>query len=501
MWLPALLASPPVHALRPIGLLSFFYLIVSLGLDYAGRLQRSLPSYGLPLAFSLILSLNFLINGYDYFQRWAKQPEVYQEYNGPLLDLTGQLLTLSEGYDVLIPFHLYVHPTTRFLLRSYFPEVTSGRPKLTRPRQFVLLPQPFPLLYVGNIPESTALVLLTRSASGPGAAYVSRPPRAEEQTALKALLADSTAHPFTDRLGRDLAFFLPLAEAEPLLTALFDPTPLRTVDLNWANLARLTGYELTPNPAQPGQPLTLTLYWQSLTDKTFDHKLFLQIIDTAGNPYNQWESDAFREDMYRWRPTGLLPTQHTLWLGPDMPPGPYLIRLGFFDKQSGQRLPLYRPGRPALDQVQLGLFYVSAAGPDPGQPASPLSADFGGVISLTGVSLPPLPPVSPAALPISLTWQARQPTAQPYTLFLQLLAENGQVVSGWDRQPFNGLYPTDLWSPAETLTDTFLLPLPEAGLPPGPYRLITGFYDGTTGQRLPVVTGGDFVVIAEFALE
>jgi hypothetical protein len=43
--------------------------------------------------------------------------------------------------------------------------------------------------------------------------------------------------------------------------------------------------------------------------------------------------------------------------------------------------------------------------------------------------------------------------------------------------------------------------LPETGLPPGNYRLISGFYDVSTGQRLPVDTGGDFAELAEFVVE
>jgi hypothetical protein len=102
---------------------------------------------------------------------------------------------------------------------------------------------------------------------------------------------------------------------------------------------------------------------------------------------------------------------------------------------------------------------------------------------------------------VTFHWQALQPTDRPYTVFLQLLDEQGQVVSSWDSQPFNGLYPTSLWSPGETIADTFALSLPETGLPPGRYHLIAGFYDVGSGQRLPVATGGDFAELARFSVE
>jgi hypothetical protein len=141
-----------------------------------------------------------------------------------------------------------------------------------------------------------------------------------------------------------------------------------------------------------------------------------------------------------------------------------------------------------LDQVQLGLFYVTDDGTDPRVPETPLSANFADSINLMGTTFN----LQPSTLPVTFHWQALRPTDRPYTVFLQLLDERGQVVSGWDGQPFSGLYPTTLWSPGEIIVDTFLLPLPSPGLPPGSYRLVTGFYDFDTGQRLPVVGGRDF---------
>lgn len=538
MWLPALLASPPVHALRPVGLLPFYYVVVALGSYMAARwLGAVVPAVGGLTRAAVagwllagLVCLNGLVNFYDYFWRWAGRPEVYQEYNGPLVDLTRQLIDVSESQDVLIPFHLYVHPTTRYLLGPSFTEVPGPPPSLRRPLAMLLVPDNFQLLYVGNIPASPAMVLLTRDEAGRGRAYVSRPPRAGEQLALDRLLVSLEARlePMNDRLGRTVAHLLSLPpSAAQLLGPLFDPQPLRTVSLTWAAeepAIRLVGYEVTPELARPGEPVLVSLYWQSLTDQAFDERLFLQLIDGAGRPVNQWEGSAVQEDMYRWRPAGLLASRHMLWLGPDTPPGPYLLRLGFFDPNSGQRLPV-RTGElagstVAPDQVQLGLFYVTTGDLDPRQPALPLSATFGDAIQLTGVSLPTLATdnsqftihnsdlrafgefTQSSSLPVTFHWLALRPTAKPCTVFLQLLNAQNEVVASWDSQPYAGLYPTQLWSPGEVIVDTFHLPLPEAGLPPGLYRLITGFYDVDTGQRLPVSmpAGGDWTELAQFTV-
>ncbi len=516
MWLPALLASPPVHSLRPIGQLPFYYFIVTVGLyQFTLFTQHAIRNtrFIFPFALTFFISLNGLINTVDYFWRWANHPEVYKEFNGPLVDLTRDLMTLTRSQDVIIPFHVYAHPVTRFLLWNNFAEVT-GQPAMQRPTTMLIVPDKFQLLYVGNIPYSPALALLTRNQAGQGQIYVSRPPRSHEQESLDKLLAATRPQltPWQDKLGREIAYFAPVTNHHLPLTALFNSTPLRAIHLNWANLVELTGYDVTPQLAMPGRPITLNFYWRSLTDFTFDDNLFLQLVDGAGNPVNQLEEDGFREDMYRWRPNGILPTQHTLWLGPDSPPGPYLVRVGFFDPNTGQRLPL-QAGECAnsacpnsefeADQTHLGLFYVTKDGTDPRIPAAPLSATFGNAIQLLGVTLPAITnnQLLISNLPVTFHWQALRPTDRPYTVFLQLLNQQGDVVGGWDSQPFGGLYPTNYWSPGEVIADTFELPLPQGGLSPGHYRLITGFYDFETGQRLIVEGGGDFAELAEFEVE
>jgi hypothetical protein len=451
---------------------------------------------------AIFVAVNGLVNGYDYFGQWAQQPEVYQEYNGPLVDFGREVVTLTKTNDLIIPFHVYAHPTMRFLLADFVEAASPPPEESGRPLKLAIVPDTFQLLYVGNVPVSSAMVLLRE-----GRVYVSRPPRADEQADLDTLLAGRTVEPFRDRLGREVAGFVSLPAG--VLAPLFEVKPLRTVQLIWGlapdkALVQLQGYEVTPELARPGQPITINFYWRSLTNAPFEHRLFLQLIDRAGQPLTQWEGEAFREDMYRWRPGGLLPTQHTLWLGPETPPGPYLLRMGFFDEQSGERLPLLTTQAP--DQVELGLFYVSPAGSDPRRPATPLAATFAETtpaVELTGVTIPQISNLKSQTpnLPVTFHWQAIRPTAKNYTVFLQLLNEHNEVVAGWDEEPLAGHYPTTRWSPGEVIADTFLLPLPAGGLPPGDYRLIAGLYDFETGQRLPATTAegvGDFVELERF---
>jgi hypothetical protein len=430
-----------------------------------------------------------------------------------LADLVQHLIVMTETNDVLIPFHLYVHPTTRYLLWDAFPEQTGQPQPSNRPVEMLLIPnkqQKFDLLYVNNIPESASLVLLTRDATGQGAAYVSRPPHIDEQTRMFHLLVSAgiQPRPHHDKLGREIGQFISLPEQSGWsVTDFFSNYPERTITLNWAGMIQLEGYGIKPEVVEPGQKVSLNLYWRSLTDKTFDYPLCLQLLAGNGHPVDQRETRAINEDMYRWRSDGILATQHTFELASDLTPGPYLIRISFFDEISGKRLPVQTTSWPPLtdeplDQIQLGLFYVSPEDTNPRQPATLLSANFASAIDLIGVTLPESSAkLHNPQLPVTLHWQVRRPTAKPQTVFLQLLNEQGQIISDWNSQPFDGLYPTNLWSPGEIITDTFLLPLPAEGLSAGAYRLITGFYNFETGQRMPTDDGQDFTEVGKFVID
>lgn len=484
LYLPAFIAVPPVHALRLSNLLPVYYLLSAVGLT----LLR--PPRVLLIGAALLLTVETGLTSYDYFYRWANHEEPYVQYNGPLVDFVAEVRTEAARQPVLIPFHVYIHPTTRYLLRDHFSEQPPP-PSLGGPVKLVTLPDNFRLLNVANIPALPSFVWLEGET-----VYVSRPPREAEQRYLDYQLNQPPADSYTDRFGRELAFARTLTDVTPLLPMFTETEPQYSASLQWADEAQLRGYDISPNPATPGQPLTLNLYWRSLTDLTFEWRLFVQILNAGGDPIGQWEGDAFREDMYRWRPDGLLATQHTLWLGPETPNGLYVLRLGFFKEPSGARLPVSRITSDGLvplgDQVHAGIFSVGESDP----PTIPLEATFGEAIRLDGITPGR---ESDSVLPVTFYWTAAQPIAQPYTVFLQLLDESGAVVAGWDSQPLGGLYPTTMWSPGDSIRDTFRLPLPADGLTTGTYRLITGFYHVETGQRLHTEAGADYILLMEVA--
>ena len=102
-------------------------------------------------------------------------------------------------------------------------------------------------------------------------------------------------------------------------------------------------------------------------------------------------------------------------------------------------------------------------------------------------------------LQIGLHWRAESKPAANYTAFVQVLDANSQVVAQMDRWPGDGLYPTAALEAGQVFTDNLALPL---NLPPGAYRLITGFYQGDA-EGLPrlIGPGGDFIPLAEIDVQ
>ena len=104
-------------------------------------------------------------------------------------------------------------------------------------------------------------------------------------------------------------------------------------------------------------------------------------------------------------------------------------------------------------------------------------------------------------LSVTIFWQARNILPEKYTVFVQLIDANQQVVAQHDSQPQDGLAPTDSWAGGEYVVDEHRLNLPPTLA--GEYHLIVGMYRPDTGERLPIYTDNgetDALTLAMFEL-
>ena len=146
--------------------------------------------------------------------------------------------------------------------------------------------------------------------------------------------------------------------------------------------------------------------------------------------------------------------------------------LGVFERD-GERL--RRVEEPTLEALAIGT------------PDVPLSADFGGEISLLGYSGVPETIAAGRDLRLELHWQAQRPLSLNYTLFVHLRDLDGNTRAQHDSQPtWYGEYPTTGWIPGQPMHSAHTLQLDDE-LPAGDYRLAIGIYNWETMDRLTLI--------------
>jgi 4-amino-4-deoxy-L-arabinose transferase-like glycosyltransferase len=118
-------------------------------------------------------------------------------------------------------------------------------------------------------------------------------------------------------------------------------TPAVQLDVAFGEGMTLAGYTWVAETAVPGQDAPLTLYWQATGTPSRDYTVFVHLLDTAGAqlagadappvngdyPTSLWQSEDWIDD------SRLLP------LPPDLAPGEYRIIVGWYDPNSGVRVP------------------------------------------------------------------------------------------------------------------------------------------------------------------
>ncbi len=131
----------------------------------------------------------------------------------------------------------------------------------------------------------------------------------------------------------------------------------------------------------------------------------------------------------------------------------------------------------------------------------------------TGLSDPPAPPISQQAsasfnaswapgmaaqvehvpqsiergqaLDIDVNWAATMPIMRPYTIFVHLIAADGQLAAQYDNMPLQGAWPTTCWQVGQSFNETLPLAIPP-DLPAGRYQLRLGFYWLPNLERAPI---------------
>jgi hypothetical protein len=269
-----------------------------------------------------------------------------------------------------------------------------------------------------------------------------------------------------------------------------------SVGANFAGYVSLLGYDLPQRQIQPGDVIPVTLYWQAVKPIGADLIMFNHLI--GSDQKIRGGRDRRAREVYStllWAPGEVVIDSFTVQVDAQAPVGIYQLLVGIYLPvgQAPVSLPLLQNGQFSdMTNVSLGTIKVGATPPDLTvkfvQPQVSLQQSFGDPPSLTllGYDIDKCQ-VSSVKCQVSITfyWRSEAAFSSDYTVFVHLRNEAGQTVAQKDQPPLNGAYPTGLWSPGEIIADKIEISWPQPPAP-GKHKVVVGWYDPSTGQRLAV---------------
>jgi hypothetical protein len=145
-------------------------------------------------------------------------------------------------------------------------------------------------------------------------------------------------------LAQDRLFSLPPDIAYPL-------------DYGLGNMIRLRGFDLLKLSASPGDQLPLTLYWQAIGPTDLSYSIFVHLVGPDGQLYGQVDRPPLHgaAPTHTWAPGQVVIDDVSLPVLGEALPGTYHIAVGFYDPNSGDRLPTYDTAEMELPNRQIVL--------------------------------------------------------------------------------------------------------------------------------------------------
>ncbi|MDO8691551.1 MAG: glycosyltransferase family 39 protein [Dehalococcoidia bacterium] len=278
-------------------------------------------------------------------------------------------------------------------------------------------------------------------------------------------------------------FLAPMRVTPSVLTEVELKREAQPADATFDASMQLAGYRIETPQLRPGERARISLYWKAVAGTDVHWTGYVHVIDSRKEIYGQYDSIplAGRYPTLFWRKGEIWREDYEVPVDANAPNGAYQLEVGFYSLQTGQEATVSAQGKEWVGGVPLGQLRVVA----PEVAATPehaLAAEFRNSIKLTGWSQ--------EAGGVVLYWRTATPMPQDLTVFAHYLDQASKVVAQNDGQPAEGRLPTSVWLPGETITDRRLIVAPS-----GTYTLEVGLYDPKALERLPLLAGGDSVLL------
>jgi len=225
----------------------------------------------------------------------------------------------------------------------------------------------------------------------------------------------------------------------------------------------LLGFDQPFEQVESGQILPLALYWHTLQTPTADYEAIVTL--DCGEQGIVGETTTIAPDP-TWQAGQILRADSWLWIQPITSDGVPLTDASC---------------ELMLNDIYLQTVTLTAPPHVFTTPSftHPSGVGLGDVATLQGYDVIE----SDTDLDVTLFWQADGVTDGSYTVFVQMIDENGRLLTQQDHIPAAGTRPTTGWVPAEFIRDAYTLSLPADGTD---YNLIVGMYNTDTLQRIPL---------------
>jgi hypothetical protein len=105
-----------------------------------------------------------------------------------------------------------------------------------------------------------------------------------------------------------------------------------------------------------GDTLSLTLYWKALAEMDTSYTVFIHLLDAEDKIWGQRDSLPGNGSLPTtgWLPSEVIADVYEVPIQPEAPPGSYVIKVGMYRAETGQRLPIINEkGQIVGDRVLL----------------------------------------------------------------------------------------------------------------------------------------------------
>jgi 4-amino-4-deoxy-L-arabinose transferase-like glycosyltransferase len=272
--------------------------------------------------------------------------------------------------------------------------------------------------------------------------------------------------------------------ARPRMIALTDiSADVKRLNVDFNGTLRLIGGKVETPIVQPGDLISVVLYWQALQKPDRDYMVFV-------HPLGRGLELVSKEDAYHgqgtfptdlWRGDEIIEDRFTLRVKVDAQvPALVQVEAGLRDRATKQPVTI----TDAAGALQQGLLIVDdfvLRGAAPPAPQTAVRFRFGDQIELVGYAAPRVTPTGELAF--RLYWRALQTPPGDYTVYALALDGQGQPIGQQDGPPFAGSYPTSRWLPGEINVEDRSIQL--TGVAPS--AVLLGLYRLSDQTRVPVV--------------